>query len=86
MAEDGVEYPLGWRLLIPARGLELEIEPLFDDAAQALSSASIAAASGAWRGAVRVSGQGESDAISGSGRMDLNGSTAMASKLDSSIN
>ena len=73
VAENGVEYPLGWRLLIPARGLELEIEPLFDDATQALSSASIAAASGAWRGAVRVSGQGESEAISGSGRMDLNG-------------
>lgn len=73
VAEDGVKYPLGWRLLIPARGLELEIEPLFDAGARARSSASLAAASGAWRGAVRVSGRRESEAISGNGRMDLNG-------------
>ncbi len=77
VAERGAEYPLGWRLLIPAYGLALEIEPLFGAAAgaaaRALSSASIAGASRAWRGAVRVSGWRESEAISGSGQMDLNG-------------
>jgi predicted secreted hydrolase len=83
VTEGGVEYPLGWRLLIPAHGLELEIEPLLGaaaggmasggDAARALSSASIAEASWAWRGAVRVSGRRESGVMSGSGQMDLNG-------------
>jgi len=73
VADDGVAYPLGWRLLIPARGLDLAIEPQFDDPAAALSPASVAATPRSWRGAVSVTGWRESDAISGGGQMDLNG-------------
>ncbi len=69
----GVEYPLGWQLVIPGRELELGIKPLFDDAASAMMSTSFAGASKTWRGAVQVDGWRGADAIGGSGRMDLNG-------------
>jgi len=57
-----VEYPLRWRLLIPARELALTIEPLFDGWGADADTV-----------AVKVSGWRGSDAISGHGRMDLNG-------------
>lgn len=73
VADDGVAYPLGWRLLIPGRGLDLTIEPLFDDPAAARAAPSAVATDRSWRGAVSVTGWRESDAISGGGQMDLNG-------------
>jgi predicted secreted hydrolase len=68
----GVRYPLRWRLLIPARGLELEIRPALDqDAAESL--APVAGAASSWSSPVAVRGWRESDAIGGAGRMDLTG-------------
>lgn len=72
-ADDGVGYPLTWRLLIPARALELLIEPLIDDPAMALGPASRTGVARAWRGPVRVSGWRASDIVVGGGQMDLNG-------------
>ncbi len=72
-ADDGVGYPLSWRLLIPARALELLIEPLFADPSMALAPASLSEVARAWRGPVKVSGWRASDAIGGGGQMDLNG-------------
>jgi predicted secreted hydrolase len=70
--QNGVRYPLRWRLLIPARGLELEIERgLEQGVAESLSPVAGSAAS--WAIAVEVHGWRESDAIRGVGRMDLNG-------------
>ena len=63
----GVEYPLGWQLVIPARELELNIEPLLDGADSATISRPLADASSSWRGAVRLSGWRGADAIGGSG-------------------
>ncbi|NEX16403.1 MAG: hypothetical protein C1943_07195 [Halochromatium sp.] len=70
-----VEYPLHWRLLIPAHELALDIEPLFDDWASAAKTATVPVADSTptWRGAVKVKGWRGSDAIRGSGQMDLNG-------------
>jgi predicted secreted hydrolase len=69
----GVEYPMGWRLLIPARELELTIEPLFADALSTPAPRSTTPGSAIWRGAVDVTGWRGADAIRGQGRMDLNG-------------
>lgn len=73
VTEGGVSYPLEWRLLIPTQALELEIRPLFDDAASGVGTSALTQGGQTWRGAVEVKGRRGSDALSGQGRMDLNG-------------
>ncbi|WP_462322365.1 lipocalin-like domain-containing protein [Halochromatium sp.] len=68
--EDEAAYPLGWRLLIPARELDLSIEPLFDRNG---SGPPVMPLADAWRGAVEVRGWRGADAIGGQGWIDLNG-------------
>jgi predicted secreted hydrolase len=69
---DGVRYPLRWRLLIPALGLELEIGHQLDQRVRE-SLAPVAGPAASWSSPVEVRGWRESDAISGVGRMDLTG-------------
>jgi predicted secreted hydrolase len=68
-----VDYPMAWQLLIPARDLELEIEPLFGDSPAASAAMSVTQEASTWRGAVEVKGWRGADAIGGTGRMDLSG-------------
>lgn len=84
-AANGTLYPSHWRLVIPGRELELEIEPLMGDGlgdAEPVASgtsqagarlAATALVDDAWSAAVRVSGWRGEDAISGYGQMDLSG-------------
>lgn len=68
--EGEAAYPLGWRLLIPARQLDLSIEPLFDESG---SGPPVMPLADAWRGAVEVRGWRGADTVDGQGWIDLNG-------------
>ncbi|MBK1618285.1 hypothetical protein CKO42_07485 [Lamprobacter modestohalophilus] len=73
VAVGGTSYPLGWRLMIPARELELEIKPLFASKGSGPASTVLMQGNQTWRGAVEVKGRRGADALDGHGRMDLNG-------------
>ena len=64
--ESGRTYPSRWRLTVPARGLELEIEPLLED--QELDHSFVY-----WEGAVRVGGNAGGEPIGGRGYVELTG-------------
>jgi len=62
----GGEYPARWRLSIPARNIELEIEPFFADQELPLTVVY-------WEGAVRVRGTIDGTAVSGTGYIEMTG-------------
>lgn len=64
--ETGVQYPSGWLLTVPEKGLELEIEPVMQDQELRLSVLY-------WEGAVRVAGDRQGIPISGRGYVELTG-------------
>lgn len=68
---DGVEYPLQWRLRLPALGLDLALRPLLANQPMELGLGEPA-----WSGTVTLSGSRDGNAVGGSGRMDLNGYAA----------
>ena len=64
---DGTVYPSGWRLSIPARGVELRIEPLIENQELDLTFRY-------WEGAVSVAGAGlDGTPVSGRGYVELTG-------------
>lgn len=64
--DTGAEYPARWRVVIPERGVAVEIEPwLADQEFQGSYSY--------WEGAVRVSGERNGDPVTGSGYVELTG-------------
>jgi predicted secreted hydrolase len=64
---DGVAYPSAWRLTVPERGWNLEVEPRIPDQELNLSFRY-------WEGAVAASGTGEGAAtVSGRGYVELTG-------------
>ena len=64
---DGTVYPAAWRLVVPARGIDLRIEPL-------LENQELDLAFRYWEGAVRASGNGQNGApVSGRGYVELTG-------------
>jgi predicted secreted hydrolase len=62
----GGDYPSGWRLRVPALGLELGIDPLLDDQEVDLSFRY-------WEGAVAVDGNRGGAPVSGRGYVELTG-------------
>ena len=64
--ETGRTYPSGWRLTLPAEGLELEVEPLLPD--QELAHSFVY-----WEGAVRARGSARGEAVTGRGYVELTG-------------
>lgn len=60
------DWPLAWRLAVPALDLELTLKPLADNQELSLGER-------LWSGAVRLSGQLGGKPIAGVGRMDLSG-------------
>ena len=67
--ETGVQYPSGWLLTVPEKGLKLEIEPVMQDQELRLSVLY-------WEGAVRVEGDRQGIPISGRGYVELTGYSA----------
>ncbi len=64
---DGTVYPSAWHLSIPARGVELRIEPLIENQELDLTFRY-------WEGAVRVAGTGlDGTPVSGRGYVELTG-------------
>ena len=59
--DDGVEYPLGWRMRIPGQGLDLQIDAAFDDQEMRHTVRY-------WEGAVKVTGS-----HAGVGYLELSG-------------
>ena len=64
--ESGGDYPGGWRVTLPARNLELRIEPL-------LSDQEVRTSFTYWEGAVRVRGSRAGASIAGHGYVELTG-------------
>lgn len=64
----GGRYPGGWRLVIPALGLRLDVQPVIDD--QELD-----ATVRYWEGAVDVSGERNGEKLAGRGYVELTGYT-----------
>lgn len=62
----GVVYPLEWRLTLPTLGLELNVEPVFQEQEMDLSVRY-------WEGAIRVSGMKGESALAGRGYLELAG-------------
>jgi predicted secreted hydrolase len=65
-ARSGAEYPLHWRLIAPALGLELDIDALRPDQELLLAEP-------AWSGAVTARGSRDGSPVIATGRMDLSG-------------
>ena len=64
---DGAVYPSGWRIRVPARGWDLEVEP-------AIADQELRVAFRYWEGSVRITGTGEGGAdIAGRGYVELTG-------------
>jgi predicted secreted hydrolase len=59
-------YPIGWRLRVPAAGLDLTVEPFFPAQEMQLSFTY-------WEGAVRVSGVSGGQPVTGQGYVELTG-------------
>jgi len=64
--ESGVRYPAGWRLLLPAEGLHLSLQPLLDDQELNLDFRY-------WEGAIRVEGTAGRRPVQGYGYAELTG-------------
>ena len=64
--DSGIEYPSGWRLRLPSRGLDLGIRPVLDDQELELTFRY-------WEGAVDVTGRGGSAETSGVGYVEMTG-------------
>lgn len=64
----GIAYPIGRKLVVPAFGANLRIEPIAED-----QELSVFGAPAIWEGAVRVSGRSGGRAVSGHGRLELFG-------------
>ncbi len=64
--ETGATYPSRWRLVVPAEGLDLLVEPSLD--AQEMRTSFLY-----WEGAVRVSGTAGRAARLGQGHVELTG-------------
>lgn len=71
----GTGYPLNWRLALPALGLDLSLRPLLVDQEIELG---LSAGPPQWSGALSLAGSRGDEAVTGSGRMDLNGYEADA--------
>ena len=65
----GATYPARWTLVVPAEGLELEIEPYLADQELAVSYAY-------WEGAVQVEGQRADRPVRGAGYIEMTGYAA----------
>ena len=65
-ARSGGEYPARWRLSIPTRKIELEIEPFLADQELPLTVVY-------WEGAVRVSGTVDGVPVAGTGYIEMTG-------------
>jgi predicted secreted hydrolase len=63
---DGTSYPSGWRVRVPSRGWELEVDPLLPDQELDLTFRY-------WEGAVSVSGTAAGVPLSGRGYAELTG-------------
>jgi predicted secreted hydrolase len=64
---DGARYPAGWRLVVPARAIDLQVTPL-------LADQELDVAFRYWEGAVEVSGSGPGGApVRGRGYVELTG-------------
>lgn len=67
---DGARYPSGWRVRVPARGWELDVQP-------AILDQELRVTFRYWEGAVHVTGQGEGGApVVGRGFVELTGYSA----------
>jgi predicted secreted hydrolase len=64
--ETGATYPSRWRLVVPAEGLDLRVEPSLN--AQEMRTSFLY-----WEGAVRVSGTAGGRPASGQGYIELTG-------------
>ncbi len=62
----GARYPAGWRLTIPAEGLDLTLEPQ-------LADQELAVGLRYWEGSVRVTGRGADGPVAGYGYAELTG-------------
>ncbi|MCR9137460.1 MAG: hypothetical protein NXI27_15800 [Alphaproteobacteria bacterium] len=65
---NGIAYPIGRKLVVPALGANLRIEPIALD-----QEVSVFGAPAIWEGAVRVSGRSGGRAVRGHGRLELFG-------------
>ena len=74
----GAEYPLGWRVRLPGRGLEWEIKARLDDQELALPPVAY------WEGAIAVRGTGPGGKpLTGHGYMELTGYAGALAGLSS---
>ena len=64
--QTGIRYPSRWRLLVPAHGLDLLVEPWLE--AQEMRTSFVY-----WEGAVRVAGRADGRAVAGRGYVELTG-------------
>jgi predicted secreted hydrolase len=64
--ETGAEYPVEWRLELPAAGLDLRLEPWLPDQEMRVSVVY-------WEGAVRIHGTSRGAPVSGNGYLELTG-------------
>jgi predicted secreted hydrolase len=62
----GTAYPSGWRLDVPAAGLELTLQPRLEDQENRLSVVY-------WEGAVSVAGTSQGEPVAGEGYAELTG-------------
>jgi predicted secreted hydrolase len=62
----GAEYPAGWRMRVPAAGVDIEITPYLADQELPVSVAY-------WEGAVKVAGSRSGATLAGSGYVELTG-------------
>lgn len=65
----GAEYPMGWRIELPAHGVELDVQPYLRD--QELNLTFVY-----WEGAVHLTGRHQGAAVSGVGYVELTGYAA----------
>ena len=66
----GATYPMGWRIAVPERGLDLRVEALFEDQ-EMLKQRTTGTAY--WEGAVRASGTSGGRPVSGVGYVEMVG-------------
>ena len=64
--DTAVTYPLEWRLVLPTLGIELDVEPVFEDQEMDLSVRY-------WEGAIRVTGNKDGSPMNGRGYLELAG-------------
>ena len=64
--ETGIRYPVGWRLLAPSQGLDLQVDALLD-------GQEMATAVRYWEGAVSVRGERAGREVTGRGYLEMTG-------------